>query len=141
MEFIFVTDHQTMFCGIFICVLGTNPQKLITHQLISKKIIPSREYSKLTVATPLNLKIKLFLPNLYIDSKVLCTVKQKPVCWFKLHCNPFDWFLYELLEWKDWHLMRVVGRNVIFRNFLTTNEYGFAKENFVCVKFVNFQNN
>ena len=27
---------------LFFCVLGTNPQKLMKHQLISKKIIPLR---------------------------------------------------------------------------------------------------
>ena len=75
MEFTFAIVHQTMFCGFFFCVLGTSPQKLIKHQLTSKKIIPLMKYSKLTVATSLNLKIKRFLPNLYIDFKVLCTVE------------------------------------------------------------------
>ena len=48
-KFTFAIDHQTMFCGVFFfffffffCVLGKNPQKLIKHQLISKKIIPLR---------------------------------------------------------------------------------------------------
>ena len=71
----FAIDHQTMFCGNFFCVVGTNPQKLIKHQLILEKIILLRYYSKLTVTTSLNLKIKLFLPNLYIDFKVLCTAE------------------------------------------------------------------
>ena len=40
MEFTFVIDHQAMFCGspettafcgTYVCVLGTNPQKLIAH--------------------------------------------------------------------------------------------------------------
>ena len=46
-EFTFAIDHQIMFCGFFFfffffCVLGKNPQKLIKHKLISKKIIPLR---------------------------------------------------------------------------------------------------
>ena len=47
-KFTFAIDHQTMFCGFFcffvffFCILGKNPQKLINHQLISKKIIPLR---------------------------------------------------------------------------------------------------
>ena len=44
-KFTFAIDHQTMFCGVFFFfffILGKNPQKLINHQLISKKIIPLR---------------------------------------------------------------------------------------------------
>ena len=39
MEFAFAIDHQTMFCGILFCALGTNPQKLIKDRLILKQII------------------------------------------------------------------------------------------------------